>query len=221
MASVIKAGRVIPSGTKVRHCEFNLEDMSQTASMYLETVKQQAAQIVLEAQKQAADVLAQAKLQGRQAAEQEATKAALAAAETKWQSLTPALQQAIDSATQLKVAWIREWEKNVVHLVVAVAQRVIRGELSRQPQIPQQWIREALELATGASTVTLHLSPGDFASLGELREQIMEKFGQMAPAKIVSDPGLSPGGCRVVTDYGCIDQQIEAQLARIEEELTS
>ena len=33
-------------------------------------------------------------------------------------------------------------------------------------------------------------------------------------------PSITPGGCRVETRYGAIDQQFEAQLARIEEELT-
>jgi len=36
----------------------------------------------------------------------------------------------------------------------------------------------------------------------------------------VADPDITPGGCRVDTQFGSIDQQLETQLARIEEELT-
>jgi flagellar biosynthesis/type III secretory pathway protein FliH len=37
---------------------------------------------------------------------------------------------------------------------------------------------------------------------------------------VVADPQVSLGGCRVETRFGVIDQQFEAQLARIEQELT-
>ena len=36
----------------------------------------------------------------------------------------------------------------------------------------------------------------------------------------MADPEIARGGCRVETRFGTIDQQFEAQLARIEEELT-
>lgn len=221
MASVIKAGRVIPSGTPVQHTEFNLEDMSQNASKYLDTVKHKAAQIVLQAQKQAQKVLAQAEQQGRQAAEEAAKKAAVAEVETRWQTLAPALQQAIDSATQLKTTWIQQWEKQLVQMVIAVSERVIREELSHQPQISKRWIHEALELASGSTSITLLLNPSDYANLEEHRETLKQQFSQLAEANIVADPGITAGGCRVVTDYGHVDQQVEAQLARIEQELTS
>jgi flagellar assembly protein FliH len=221
MATVIKAGRVIPSGTTVQHAEYNLEDVSQTAAHYLDTVKQQAAQIVREAQLQARKVLQQAEQQGRQAAETAAQKAALAEIETRWLTLAPALSQAINATAQLRTAWLKQWEQNMVRVVVAVAERVIRGELSRQPHISQQWIREALELASGANTITLQLNPDDFAALGEKSERIREQFGQLAPTSIVAEPSISASGCRVLTDYGHIDQQVASQLARIEEELTT
>ena len=41
-----------------------------------------------------------------------------------------------------------------------------------------------------------------------------------AAAELAADENISPGGCRVETEHGSIDQQIEAQLARILEELT-
>ena len=42
----------------------------------------------------------------------------------------------------------------------------------------------------------------------------------LTTAEIVADPAITLGGCRVETRFGIIDQQFEAQLKRIEEELT-
>jgi flagellar biosynthesis/type III secretory pathway protein FliH len=38
---------------------------------------------------------------------------------------------------------------------------------------------------------------------------------------LVSDATVTAGGCRVETRFGTIDQQFEAQLARVEEELNA
>ena len=40
----------------------------------------------------------------------------------------------------------------------------------------------------------------------------------LGDAELVADPAITPGGCRVETRFGVIDQQFETQLARIEEE---
>ena len=106
-------------------------------------------------------------------------------------------------------------------LVVGVAEHVIRTELTHQPEISRQWIREALELASGSTSITLQLNPDDFAALGSQQELIRQQFSQLAEAKIVAAHDVSPGGCRVVTDHGQIDQQIESQLARVQGELSS
>ena len=60
MATVIKAGKILPSGTAIHSTEFNFEDMSTQASAYLDTVRQKAAQILTQAQQQAKQTFLQA-----------------------------------------------------------------------------------------------------------------------------------------------------------------
>lgn len=220
MASVIKAGKILRSGTTVQHTEFNLEDISANASQYLDTVRRQVAQLVTQAQQQSQQIAAQAAERGREAARQAAQQAAREELASRWQTLAPALQQAIEATDRLRTGWLRNWEQQVVHLAVAIAQRLVRGELGRRPEISQQWIREALELASSSPTLTLRLNPADYETLGTLRETLAAEFRQLSPTSIVADPQIAPGGCRVDTQFGHIDQQLASQLARIEEELT-
>ena len=219
MAAVIKAGKILPSGTSVQHAEFNFEDISANASQYLDTVRKKVAQIVAQAQQQSQQIAAQAAERGRQAAREAAQKAALEDLKSKWQTLAPALQQAIAETVQQRSSWLRNWEQQVIHLAVAIAERLVRGELSRRPDIPQQWIREVLELASSSHTLTLRLNPADYEALGPLRETLASEFGNLSPTHILADPQVTPGGCRVDTQFGYIDQQVSTQLARIEEEL--
>jgi flagellar assembly protein FliH len=119
-----------------------------------------------------------------------------------------------------KQAWLNQWEKNVVHLAAGIASRVIRRELAGQPEITLDLVREALELAASSGRLKLRLNPQDCQTLGERAKQLAAQISELAPADVVADPNIRPGGCRVDTEFGSIDQQIETQLARIEEELT-
>jgi flagellar biosynthesis/type III secretory pathway protein FliH len=101
-----------------------------------------------------------------------------------------------------------------------MAERIIRRQLEREPEITLQWIREALQMAAGAADVALHLNPADHTLLGSRAKQLAQSLSGLAPTTIVADPAVSPGGCVVQTRLGRIDQQIESQLARIQEELT-
>jgi flagellar biosynthesis/type III secretory pathway protein FliH len=44
-------------------------------------------------------------------------------------------------------------------------------------------------------------------------------MAKLGPVQLVSDETITRGGCRVHTEFGVIDQQIESQLQRIEAEL--
>ena len=49
---------------------------------------------------------------------------------------------------------------------------------------------------------------------------LVQEMSGLGAVEMIADAGVSRGGCRVETRFGAIDQQFEAQLARIEEELT-
>ena len=129
----------------------------------------------------------------------------------------PALEKGIE---QTRLQWMAHWEQNLVRLATQIAARIVRRELKSQPDIPLDLIREALELASGQGTVTLHLHPDDHTSLGNRIENLAGQIGRLGPTNIVADDSITKGGCKVISQFGEIDQQIESQLARIERELS-
>ena len=110
--------------------------------------------------------------------------------------------------------------RQAVHLAVAIAGRICRKELTRQPDITPQLVREALEMAGNTGRVRLLLNPDDHSALGRQIERVAGEAARLGTTELVADPRISRGGCRVETEFGAIDQQLEAQLARIEQELT-
>ena len=203
---------------------FNFDDMATQADRYLAKVRADAAQIVArahrQAQQEAVAIRSEAEAEGRragQAAVEETVKRELG---QQLATLLPALGQAIAEIRHAKQAWLTHWEQSAVHVAAAIARRLVRRELSRSPEIAMVLVREALELAAGSSHVRLHLSPIDCDALQPRLDALLQELAGLGRPEVVADPQIEPGGCRVETRFGTIDQQLETQLARIEEELT-
>jgi len=220
MAGIIKSGTLLSDASGVHSVAFNFEDMSQKASRYLDTVRSQAEQILAEAKKRAEEITAQAKEAGRQAALTEAEQRVQVQLSENLETLLPAIRESVAAINYEKENWLKRWERDTVHLAVAIAGRVIRRELSQDPTISVELIREALQLAMGSGRLRLLLNPADFAALGDQAQQLSDEFSGLAPMDIVADESIRAGGCRVVSEFGTLDQNIDTQLQRIEDELT-
>jgi flagellar assembly protein FliH len=195
---------------------FNFDDMATQAKTYLEKVRAEAVKIVAKAQKDADGLRKRAEQEGRQAAMQAVDQMV----QKQLATVLPGLRQAVADIQHAKQAWLTHWEASGVHLAAAIAKRIIRNELTRQPEITLSLVREALELAAGSTEVRLHLNPDDHRALGKSVQVLIQEMSGMGSPEVVADPAVTRGGCRVETRFGTIDQQFEAQLARIEEELT-
>lgn len=217
MSTIIKAA---DSDRSVRGVAFNFEDMTAKAKQYLKEVRAEAAQIVAEAQQEADQIRRQARDEGYEAGREEIDQIVEAQLADQVATLLPALRQAVDDVRHAKQAWLAHWEKSGVHVAAKIAERLIRKELRETPEITLTLLREALELASGSTRLRIHMNPADHETLGPQAESLIAEFSSLGPTKLITDPQVTAGGCRVETRFGMIDQQFETQLARIEEELT-
>ncbi len=217
MATVIKA---TDRNAGIHGVAYNLTDMENEAGRLLGGYRDQAASIVAKANEEAARIKKQARDSGRREVLEEVRKESTARQEQQLATLMPALRKAIEDIGHAKHAWLAHWEKSAVHLAAAIAARLIRRELPQMPELTLTLVREALELAAGSGRIRVHLNPVDYETLGPQAEAIAKEMRGLAAAELVADEKISAGGCRVETEFGVIDQQFEAQLARIEEELT-
>jgi len=217
MSTVIKANDEIRS---IRAAAFNFDDMAVKAGQYLDKIRGEAAKILASAQKEAVAIRQRAEAEGRQAGQNAVEQTVQKQLARQLATLLPALQRAVEEVQHSRHAWLRHWEKSAVHTAAAIAARLVRRERIDHPEITVRLVREALELASGSSQLRLHLNPADHAALAPQIEAVLKEFSNLAPTELIADPRITPVGCRLDTRFGTIDQQFEAQLARIEEELT-
>lgn len=219
MSTIIKAGPPHSSGQSVGRVAFNFDDMAVQARGYLDQVRAQAAQILAEANQQAEAIRRQAEEQGRQAALRAVDRVMDEKVARQMKTVLPALHRAVEELQQARQAWLSHWQVSAVKVASAIARRVVRRELSQTPQITLDLVSEALQLAAGSADIAIHLNPRDAEALGAQVRQLTEALSPLSAARVVADAAVAEGGCLVETRFGVIDQQFEAQLKRIEEEL--
>lgn len=221
MATIIRRNseRETASGRMVQPVSFNFSDIRDQATDYLDSVRQEAAKIVQEAHRQAEQVRRQSEAAGRKAAEAAIEKLLEEKVARRMESLLPVLDQLVAQINDTKGELLAEWERSAIRVATAIAERIVRRELAREPQISVEMIAEALRLASGSSEIVLHVNHADYEQLRPQLERVAKSVCQLAPTNIVADPAITPGGCQVRTRFGSIDQQIETQIKRIEQEL--
>ena len=217
MPTVIKAGdpQRVPRGAS-----FNFDDMAQQAQAYLKQVREQAEQIVAQARADAEGLRQRAEREGRAAGERAIAELVERQVARQMETLLPAMSKAIHELEESRHAWLMHWEQRAIHVATAIAARVVRRLALATPQITLSLVKEALELASGSAQIRLHLNPADHQALGQQVQQIIGQLARVSSSEVIADPAIEPGGCRVETKHGAIDQQFATQLARIEAELT-
>jgi flagellar assembly protein FliH len=221
MATIIRkdSPRETPSGRAVQPVAFSFTDMRGQANDYLGTVRTEAAKIVQQAHQQAETIRRQAEVAGRKAAEAAIERVLDERVGKRMETLLPTLETLVGEMNNTKAQLLGRWETSALKVATSIAERIIRREIANNPQITLELIAETLRLAAGMTEISLHVSPTDYANLGSQIERLAKTVGKIAPSAIVADENVSPGGCVVKTRFGEIDQQIESQLRRVEEEL--
>ncbi|MCE9556318.1 MAG: hypothetical protein K8T91_23460 [Planctomycetes bacterium] len=214
MATVIKGGL-----TGIGEGAYHFTDLGRQREAYLEQARGEAAGIIANARAEAQAIRAEAQQQGHDAGLASAQRIIDSQAAALVDTLRPVLKQISTELSQVRQSWLAQWEQQAVQLATAIASRVIRCELSRQPNIPVALVAEALKLVSGKPEIRILLNPEDHRQLGAQIRSLAAEMAGVSDAAVVADASITRGGCRINTRHGTIDQSIEAQLQRIECEL--
>jgi len=121
------------------------------------------------------------------------------------------LSQTLDDLAAVRREMIRQTERQMVQLAMAIAKRVVRREVAVDKELTLTMARVALERLGDSTSLTVHLHPDDFAATSA-------RHGLLHPGSrvtVVSDPGVSRGACRVESDFGYVDASLDAQFQEL------
>ena len=119
--------------------------------------------------------------------------------------------QTIDELTGLRATIVRETERQMVDLALALARRVVDRELTLAPDLVAAMAHVALERLGEQTPATIRLNPADYSVVTAGRGE------QWAGThvSVVPDPAVTRGGCVVESDFGVIDASGDAQLGEL------
>jgi flagellar assembly protein FliH len=121
------------------------------------------------------------------------------------------LAQTLEELSALRDTMVRQTERELVHLAVAIARRILQREVSVDPELTAALAHIALERLGGAAPATVRLHPDDYATVTS---------GHAAPfggrqVEILPDPSVARGGCVVESEFGSINASVDAQIDEI------
>ena len=129
------------------------------------------------------------------------------------------LKGALEQYDQMKIKLLWHAEQASVDLVVKIAEKVIKRSAGQNPEITTDNLRAALELVTQADNLIVKVNPSDMEHLKKMADSDESVFGKYKNIKIEPDNQVDSGGCRVLTENGEIDAQLDTQLNKIADEL--
>ncbi|MBR1424393.1 hypothetical protein IJ579_02380 [bacterium] len=152
----------------------------------------------------------------REAAAQEGYQEGINAAQEDIQSLKASLE----SFWGAKQAVYNEIAPEILDISLDIAKKIIKKEMSEDPQILIENIKEILKgLSREETKIMLKVNPSQTDILKQEIPQIVSAEGLEAKVIIIPDENTMEGGCLVTTTNGVIDATIETQLSIISEVL--
>lgn len=118
------------------------------------------------------------------------------------------LATTLEELSTLHDQMMRQAERQLVELSLAIARRVLHREVSVDPELAAALAHVALERLGSTAPAVIRLHPDDYTNVtGQDRDMWSGRA-----VKVVPDPAVARGGCRVESEFGYIDASVDAQM---------
>lgn len=140
---------------------------------------------------------------------------AMAASAAKLESAAQALATALAEVGQLRSGMVENSRKDMLRLVMAIAEQVISCEVSLHPKIVTRVIDAALKASVRADHYRIKVNPTDLDAVNEHKPLFLASISGLKNLMIDADDAVRPGGCIIESDLGEVDARVETQLEAI------
>ncbi len=121
----------------------------------------------------------------------------------------------------LKAQLISHNEVFLMKLLYQMASKIAMVEIAEKPEIILQVLKQVAEAAQSDQKMTVKLSTVDLKFVTEMHDKLSKDFDFIKLLKLEEATELSPGGCRVETNYGAINATVEQRVEKLWQSLVS
>lgn len=152
---------------------------------------------------------------GRAAGEKAAREEFVKATST----VSAALKASLAELTRRKMQLQADAEADMLHLAMAIAERIVRHEMSVNVGAVLPVVHEAISLCNDRSDLTLKLNPADVEAVEKEIPNLQGIFTDMARVDLRPDPAVERGGVLLQNRSNAVDLQLARQFAALERAL--
>lgn len=124
-----------------------------------------------------------------------------------------ALLQAMAKET---ASFAADLEREAYRFAVAVAERIVKREITLDESVVMRQMREAIRRIVGVETITVRVHPDDEALVRSHRPALQSSSDSVREILIEGDESVERGGCILESATGNVDARIGSQLRQIE-----
>lgn len=179
-----------------------ISDKGSIAELWLKVKEQMKANIDIEKKK--------SHMEGMQASFEEAKNEVAHEVKT--------IQLIIKAFTDNTIDAINDFEHSLVKLSIKIAEKVIKKKIEDEDDVVISVVRNALKTVKDSSEITVLLNPNDLEILSQYEELVSYENRKI---KFLTDERIESGGCKIHSDWGVIDAQIDTQLEEIYTQLVT
>lgn len=177
--------------------------------------------IVVESQEEARAIIAAAEAEAaamRRNAEESSRELREAAYREGLEAALAELNEHLLAAREERDAALAGIERDVLRLVVKLAEKVIGREIEQNEATLADIVGTALRQARQDEMLTVRINPADLPAVQARRERL-DPTGRARFLDLVPDPRVTHGGCVIESASGTINAQLDVQLKVLERAL--
>ncbi len=109
----------------------------------------------------------------------------------------------------------------IMETAVDIAEKLVCSQLSIDRESILAVAREAIDMVADRENVVLSVSPKQYELLQARKGEFMNQLSRDAQLRIVADPEIKQGGCKVFTETGQVDATLDSRWKEITKALVS
>lgn len=129
--------------------------------------------------------------------------------------------KSLEELSTFRAALRDRYERELLDLAIAVARRVVHGELEVHPERWLDLIRAGVDRLVERDQIVVRVPIRLAAYLREHLSQLRSALDGVKGIELVEDPALPPDGCVIESRFGEADVGIETQFANVAEAIGS
>lgn len=155
---------------------------------------------------------------GREEAFRETEEERQAILDRQFQSYLDDMENLGQEMRQAMADWFAQAETQLGAIAILIAERLIRRELSLDPTLVLEIVKETVKEITHASEARIVVNPLDQKFLVGREAEILQAAPTIRSLSVVADPTVH-AGCVIQTEGGAVNARIESGLRRLAEEV--